>query len=568
MTQVSYQVTDGLADLAHVELWFRRNGLGTFNRYTGADGTGNGEFPSPGGATGTIAFDATRMGGDGSYEFATVGVDLAGNREALPADAQGAPTGDSGATATFATGASVLLITSDTEIADGAFDGRNVRVQGATLTLVGERRFGNLELINGAVLTHRETTATEAQSLQVTAWTLTVDATSRIDVAGRGYLGGNRAGLPDGQAHTTGFAPGAAAGTGGSHAGLGGRYSGATGQPNPLYGNLVNPVDLGSGGGQWAGSAGGDGGGRVLIGAINLVQDGLIDARGALSAGSAAGGGSGGSVNLTLRTASGRGAIQADGAAPTSATLTGGGGGRVAIRYLDLGTLNLAGITAAGGRGTYGTGADGTVYLRAETETGGELVINGQGANSPYTDLLLPPGQTFDAIRLQNGARVIVSAPLRISGDLTLTGSSLLTHPTAAETGLDIEARRVVVEAGSAIDVVDRGYPGGNQGTALGTTGATLNGQAGAQQGAGGSYGGRGALYSGGNHITNPVYGDPRRPISLGSGGGGWSGGAGGNGGGRIRLVASDEVRVDGAIRADGGARTGGATGAVPVDRS
>jgi len=564
VTQVSYQVTDGLADLAHVELWFRRNGLGTFNRYTGADGRGNGQFPSPGGETGTIAFDATRMGGDGSYEFATLGVDLAGNREPLPADAQGAPMGDSGATATFATGASVLLITSNTEIADAAFDGRNVRVQGATLTLVGARSFGNLELIDGAVLTHRETTATEAQSLHVTAWTLTVDATSRIDVAGRGYLGGIRAGLPDGQAHTTGFLPGAASGTGGSHAGLGGRFSGASGQPNPIYGDLVNPTDLGSGGGSWSSVVGGDGGGRVLIGAINLVQDGLIDARGALSAGSAAGAGSGGSVNLTLRTASGRGLIQADGAAPTSVTLTGAGGGRVAIRYLDLGTLNLAGITAAGGRGSYGTGADGTVYLLAETETetGGELVINGQGANSPFTDLLLPSGQTFAAIRLQNGARVIVNQPIRISGDLTLTGNALLTHPTAAESGLDIEARRVVVEAGSAIDVVDRGYLGGNQSTPFVTAGTTLNGQAGAQQGAGGSYGGRGALFSGGNRITNPVYGDVRRPIHLGSGGGGWGNGAGGNGGGRIRLVASDEVRVNGAIRADGGTRTGAASGA------
>jgi large repetitive protein len=562
LVQVGYQVTDGRSDLAHVELYFRRNGIGTFNRYTGPLGDGDGRFAPPAGTAGTISFDATRMGGDGAYEFATVGVDLAGNREPLPTDTGGALVGDPGATATIATGAPVLVITSDTEIANANFDGQNVRVQGATLTLVGERRFGNLELLNGAALTHRETTVTEAQSLQVSAWTLTVDATSRIDVAGRGHLGGIRAGLPNGQAHTTGFAPGAAAGTGGSHAGLGGRFSAASGQPNPIYGDLVNPVDLGSGGGEWAGAAGGDGGGRVLIGAINLVADGLIDARGALSAGSAAGGGSGGSVNLTLRTASGRGLIQADGAAPTGGTLTGAGGGRVAIRYLDLGTLNLAGITAAGGRGAYGTGADGTVYLRAETETGGELVVNGQGASSPFTDLLLPPGQTFDAIRLQNGARVIASQPIRISGDLTLTGSSLLTHPTAAEAGLDIEARRVVVEAGSAIDVVDRGYLGGNQGTAFGATGTTLNGQAGAQQGAGASYGGRGALFSFGNQVTNPVYGDPRLPIHLGSGGGGWAGGAGGNGGGRIRLVASDEVRVDGAIRADGGTRTAGASGA------
>jgi len=45
------------------------------------------------GRTGTIAFDATRMGGDGAYEFFTVGVDKAGNREAPPEDA-GAIAGD------------------------------------------------------------------------------------------------------------------------------------------------------------------------------------------------------------------------------------------------------------------------------------------------------------------------------------------------------------------------------------------------------------------------------------------------------------------------------------------
>jgi large repetitive protein len=559
LVQVSYQVTDGLADLAHVELYFRRNGIGTFNRYTGPLGDGDGRFNPPTGANGTIAFDASRMGGDGVYAFATVGVDLAGNREALPTDDQGAVVGDPGALATFDTGAPVLLITSDTEIANANFDGQHLRVDGATLTLVGARSFGNVELVNGAVLTHRATTATETGALQVAAWTVTVDASSRIDVSARGLLGGIRAGLADQQAHTTGFAPGSAAGTGGSHGGLGARWSGASGQPTPVYGDLTNPTDLGAGGGGWSSWAGGNGGGRMLITAINLAVDGAVRADGERAAGSVAGGGAGGSVNLAARTLSGRGAIGADGGG-ISGNHTGGGGGRIAIRYLDLSTLNLAGVTAAGGPGFYGSGADGTVFLAEEGASNGELVINGQGPNSPFTDLLLPPGQTFDSITLQNGARVIASQPITVTGTLRLRGESTLLHPTGLEAGLAITANRVVVEAGSAIDVTGRGYLGGNRG-GLGQVGETLNQQAGTPTGIGGSHGGLGGRYSGASGATGLVYGDPRQPTALGGGGGAWSSWLGGNGGGAVRIVAAEAVIVDGAIRADGGVASGSASG-------
>jgi hypothetical protein len=554
---VAYQVTSGLADLDHVELYFRRNGIGTFNRYTGADGTGSGQYLPQGGANGTIAFDSTRMGGDGAYEFATVGVDLAGNREPLPQSA-GANTGDPGAVATFATGAPVTLIASNLEIADATYDGRNLRIVGATVTLLGARSFGNVELLNGAVLTQRATTATEAFGLQAQVWTLSLDLTSRIDVTGRGYLGGNKTGLGD-TAHTVGFAAGSQAGNGGSYGGLAGHYaaSGAN-QPNPVYGNLANPVDLGSGGGAWGGP-GGDGGGRVLFSAINLAVDGAIRADGGLSGGTASGEGSGGSINLSARTISGKGAIAANGGGTGGSNHTGGGGGRIAIRSLDLSTLNLAGIGAAGGVGYYGAGADGTVYLLGEGQTGGELVVNGQGANSPFTDLLIPPGQTFDAITLQNGARVIVQQPIQIADTLLLRGNSLLTHPTASEAGLRIEAARVVVEAGSTIDASGRGYLGGDR-SGLGQTAHTLGLAAGAQAGSGGSHGGLGGRYGASSGPTTPVYGDPARPDRLGGGGGAW-GGDGGNGGGYVRILASEEVVVDGAIRADGGLSSGTASG-------
>ncbi|RIL05170.1 MAG: hypothetical protein DCC71_11320, partial [Proteobacteria bacterium] len=556
-TTVTYEVTDGLDDLDHVELYFRRNGIGTFNRYTGPLGDGSGEYQPQSGATGTIAFDATRSGGDGGYEFFTVGVDRAGNREAPPEDA-GEIAGDDGAVATIATGAPVSVITSDTEIASDVLDGAHLRVDGATLTLVGARRFGNVELVNGAVLTHRETTQSEAYGLELTAWTVSVDATSRIDAVGRGHLGGNRSGLGE-TAHTSGFAAGSQAGAGGSYGGLGGDYSGnGANAPNPVYGNLVNPVDLGSGGGAWAGNAGGDGGGRLLVGAIHLAADGAITTNGGRGEGSAAGDGSGGSVNLTLRTLSGRGAISADGGTANGASRTGGGGGRIAIRALDRATHDAALLTARGGDGYYGDGADGTIFLLGEGETGGELVINGLGAGSPSTDLLIPPGQSFDSITLQNGANVIAQGPIVLADTLRLRGNSTLAHPTASEAGLSITARDVIVEPGSAIDVTGRGYRGGLE-AGLGETAHTLGFAPGSPAGSGGSHGGAGGNYS--TNLATPVYGDPKRPSRLGAGGGAWAGNRGGAGGGFVRIVADDRVVVDGAIRANGGLGQGSAAG-------
>ena len=556
---LSYAVLAGASDLDHVELFFRRNGIGSFNRYTGSLGTGNGHFTPQTGATGTIAFDATRMGGDGSYEFFSVGVDRAGNREAPPRSGS-VIVGDPGVAVSFATGAEVVTLTTDAEISGAAFEGRNLRVVGAALTLVGPHSFGNVELLSGAVLTHRDTTQSEAYGLELTAWTLSVDATSRIDVTARGFLGGDRSGLPAGQAHTVGFAAGSQTGTGGSYGGLGGKY-GASGssQPNPVYGSLTNPVDLGSGGGAWAGD-GGDGGGRMLVGAINIAMDGAIRADGGLSGGTASSEGSGGSINLKTRTLSGAGALAANGGTTGGGNHVGGGGGRIALRYLDLSTYDASRVTSRGGDGWYGDGADGTIYLEAEGQTTGELLINGAAPGSPFTDLILPPGQTFSSVTLQNGARVIAQGAISISETLHLRGGSVLTHPLASEAGLAITARRIIVEAGSAIDVTGRGYRGGDN-AGLGETAHTLGFTPGSGRGSGGSHGGTGGDYDASDTgVPGAVYGDPKRPAALGAGGGTW-GGAGGDGGGRIRIVARDALLVDGAVRADGGLSSGTASG-------
>lgn len=552
---VDYTVQSGLADLAHVEVFFRRDGHGTFSRYTDEPG-GNpdGEFFPQAGADGSIVFDSTRMGGDGTFEFATVGVDTAGNREPLPDDGLGNPAADPGATATIAAGTVVILLDSDTQVAAGALDGQSVRVDGARVTLVGSHALANLELVNGAVLAHLPADTVSSDQLDLSAWTLTIDATSAIDVSGLGYLGGTDIDEPG---QTAGNQPGSGSRNGGSHGGLGGSATGAVGPPAPVYGDLTEPLFPGGGGGANGNTDGGSGGGLVLLGAVNLVVDGAIRADGAIGTAGLSGMGAGGGINVRTRTLSGVGTLEADGGTRAGANNVGGGGGRIAIRYLDLSTYDAERITAAGGDGFYADGADGTIFLLLEGETVGDLVINGNGPGSPLTNLLIPPGATFDTIILQNGANVMASAPIQLARDLILRGGSRLTHADADESCLIIDARRVDIDATSAIDVTARGYPGGVE---IDEPGLTLATQTGAGVRVGGSYGGQGGTDLA-TAVQSPVYGDPKRPALLGSGGGANGNTDGGAGGGCVRIRTSDAVVVDGAIRANGGIATAGLSG-------
>ena len=555
-TTVSYQITDGLADLDHVELYFRRNSIGTFNRYTDADhGYADGKYLPQSGNTGTITFDSTKMGGDGSYEFYSVGIDKAGNRELAPRDSgTGLVVADQNGI--FSAGTNWTIIASPATVGEGdaAYDNMNIRVTGTTFTINGHHNFRNVELLNGAVLTHSQATDSTTFKLDMNLWTLTIDSTSRIDLIGRGYRGG-RAGFNWDPGLTTGNTVGSQHAAGGSHGGLGSVYD-ASGIPTPVYDDFTNPTDLGSGGGNYSTYGSGAGGGLFLLTAINIINDSAIRANGALSIGSASGNGGGGGLNITTRTLSGNGTIEAKGGG--SGLGTGGGGGRIAVNYLDISTLNQTGINVDGGQGAYGPrAANGTIFLKQQTQGTGELVIDGLAGSTAWTTLAIPAGYTFDNITLRNSARVVTDSPVHVVGRLLLTGNSLLTHSQGSEPGLAIDAAIVQIDAGSAIDTIGRGYSGG--GTGNWDAGLTLGGQTGSLVQAGGSYGGKGGGYQGAD--SGLVYGDPRNPVSLGSGGANYSTYPSGAGGGRITIHASTSLVVDGAIRADGGLSVGSASG-------
>ncbi len=544
LTTVTYEVLDGLDDLSHVELYFRRNGIGTFNRYTDPDnGNAEGLYTPQSGAEGTIQFDATKMGGDGTYEFYTVGVDTSGNREHAPVDESEMVLADQ--TASISSGMEFIVIDTPLTILsdDTSYDDKNIRVQGVTVILEGHHSFRNLELLGGAVLTHKPTTVDEEFGLSFEAWTLSIDASSKIDVSGRGYLGGRRDGNPDNEGRTVGNVAGSTVNAGGSYGGIGGAHGGGT--PNAVYGNLANPVEFGSGGGTYAGSPGGNGGGKIYIQTVNIASDGALLANG-LNGASYAGSGSGGAVKIVTRTLSGSGDISASG----GGNLTGGGGGRIAIFYLDMDTKDTALIKALGA-GSYVKGGNGTVFLKGVSEDNGSLVIDGEQGIETFSSLPVPPGFVFDDITLRNNARVIVNGTLEVNGKLSLLNNSVLTHDAGREDGVRVVANEVFVDASSRIDVNGKGYAGGTApaNDPAFCRGKTLGGALGADFGTAGSYGGTALGWTG---ATSLVYGAPDNPVYLGSGGPCYASSTGGNGGGFIVIEAAHSVQIEGKLSANG----------------
>jgi hypothetical protein len=272
-----------------------------------------------------------------------------------------------------------------------AVTGANIAING-DLTLPGDLTLDNsqltfvtgklnvagaLTLKNTSTLTHAVSTTTTSYQLEVQAASIIIDSASKIDVTGKGYLGGWISGN-SGNGMTRDPATGLPTITGGSYTQNGGTYGGlggitnTGGTVNASYGDLMNPDEVGSGGGgayNNSGYPGGNGGGLVKITAGTLTLNGSIIAEGGKSPTSNyAGGGSGGGVLINVYTLAGSGTISAKGGDGSTNNQGGGGGGggRIAI-YYDAMTLPTANIITSGGK--YGSGAtasyngaDGTIY--------------------------------------------------------------------------------------------------------------------------------------------------------------------------------------------------------------
>jgi hypothetical protein len=220
---------------------------------------------------------------------------------------------------------------------------------GATLTISGSHSFADVGILQGGIITHRDTTETTEYKLHLNANRVSIACGGIIDVSTRGYLA--RRTYPN---TTDGGTNGDR--SGGSHGGKGAQFG--TDFVAIPYGNLFAPQDSGSGGGCIVA----DGGGVVGIDTDSIYIDGAIGAsgrRGDLCT-FQSGGAAGGAVFIVTNIFAGGGFIGAN-----SAIIGGGGGGRISIRYstdksadgienhLDAsGIRSNAGPTLVGGAGT------------------------------------------------------------------------------------------------------------------------------------------------------------------------------------------------------------------------
>ena len=481
----------------------------------------------------------------------------------------------------------VTFTGSNLTISGGINARANLTLDGSTITVNGPVNVTNaLTLKNGSLLTHGAATATAAYKLDVTAETITLNDTSKIDVSGKGFLGGLVPGntmitgmTSDPATHGPTTAGGSGTSAGGSYGGLGGAAA-----ANAAYGDYQQPSEPGSGGGGSGANKGANGGGAIKLttNVLNLSGTGTgILANGSDNMTALAGSGSGGAIWINSGTISGTGTVSAKGGT-THNNAGGGGGGRIAV-YYGSSTLSLANISASGGEsnsgGTSNNGGAGTIYLKAADRTKGDVIIdNGNITTSNTTSV---PGVDYGEIAVNGGANASVFRDLSYEGDVTFTGSltttggitaranltldgstitvngpvnvtnaltlrngSLLTHEAATATAaykLDITAETITLNDTSKIDVSGKGFlgglvPGNTIITGMtydpATQGPTTTG--GSDTSAGGSYGGLGGAVA-----ANAVYGDYQQPIEPGSGGGGNGTSIGSNGGGAVKLTAN-----------------------------
>ncbi|MCY2962404.1 MAG: Ig-like domain-containing protein, partial [Planctomycetota bacterium] len=78
---------------------------------------------------------------------------------------------------------------------NSSFEGKDLLINGATVTIDGPHSFNSVHIINGGILTHSAATTSSTSALNLTvAQQVIVDTASSIDASGRGYLAGRTQG--------------------------------------------------------------------------------------------------------------------------------------------------------------------------------------------------------------------------------------------------------------------------------------------------------------------------------------------------------------------------------------
>ena len=437
-------------------------------------------------------------------------------------------------------------------VGDTTYDEQDIVVSGCTLTVNGPHSFNSLQLTSGGILTH-SVAASGQPNNQVNltiAHDVLVDATSRIDVTGKGYHPGFSG--PGAGASLVGTTWADWAG-GGGYGGWGATSSVGLAGGAP-YGSITQPTDWGSDGGSCPshGAAGGSGGGavRIVVGGT-LTVNGQILARGtgdSTAPGGAGdgeiGGGSGGSIWLTVTTLAGQGTISADGGnGDTDDDSGGGGGGRIAIYYS---MNNFAGaISACSSSISSIIGGAGTIYTKASSQIVGQVLVDNGGSAGADTGLTTP--EAF-ALTVTNYGNVVALAPLTL-GALHIATNGSLTQFAGSTNMTIVVWSNAVIDLGGSLNADGKGYPlGTNRGPGTAIDNSTY-------YAGGAGYGGLGGTAWRGS-AGGPTYGSVTQPVDMGSAGATGDGQPGSAGGGAMRLTVNGTLTVNGALSANGGSWT------------
>ncbi|MFA6131371.1 MAG: fibronectin type III domain-containing protein [Patescibacteria group bacterium] len=438
--------------------------------------------------------------------------------------------------------------------------------------------------INGT-MAHSDNHDAETYKIDfTTSGTAEIASGGKIDVNERGFEIG----------HGTGVGAGGGAGWcgGGSYGGQG--SNGNNYARGATYGSLTAPVNIGSGGGLFTDQGQGAGGGAVkLTVGTTLTMTGTISANGgSVSTIDYNGGGSGGAVYLDAATISGAGAISADGGSAYNANYAAGGGGRIAI-YYDTDSYSAT-PTAYGGydAGSAYLGGAGTIYLKDNAVTYGDLLIDNNSSdsiNDYYFGKTPIASGTFNSITISDDGHLPLESGVTLttttltwtggnisdnggtlatvtSGNVVIpTSAKLLANTTRSVTTLTINGSiahsknltietykinyttsgNVVIGASGSINIDGLGFSGGygdGHGHEVGTYGS------------GGGYGGRGGNTADGGDTGGATYGSSTEPSNIGSGGMGQeASNRGSSGGGAVKITCGGDFSIGGAISSNGG---------------
>ncbi|HVY67566.1 MAG TPA: discoidin domain-containing protein, partial [Patescibacteria group bacterium] len=290
----------------------------------------------------------------------------------------------------------------------------------------------------------------------------------KINLTANGNLTVNSTGkiLEDAGGYHVGQGPGAGPtsagnnGSGGSYGGLGG-YSDAAAVPSVVYGSLIAPTDLGSGGGRDCGKTAGTtdtglwGGGAVILNVTGTTTvSGTISANGSASEPVdqcwSPGAGSGGSVYLTTSGLAGSGTISANGGSGSS--YTSGGGGRVAI-YYDNDTSAITYQNYAGSWTNIRYGGAGTVYKKKAGLAYGDLTLknNSYATNTDQALTVTPVGLIAGDPLIYNSITIGDSAALVFSSSTANTLIASASAVTLLNNGLYDNTATTTLNYGSLV---------------------------------------------------------------------------------------------------------------------